>query len=148
MSQPEFKVIKQFVEEKIAFVQRSGLKLLSIEEGIVTCMMPGSGNENHIGSMYAGALFTLAEIPGGVLWMANFNMSESYPILKSFRIEFLKPAKGDIVYSVGMSSDQVTELSALCRETGKAEFELVGELKDRSGAVVAKSFGLYQLRKH
>jgi thioesterase domain-containing protein len=148
MTQPTFDVIKQFVEEKLAFVQRCGLQLISIEEGAVTCMMPGAGNENHIGTMYAGALFTLAEIPGGALWMANFNMSESYPILKSFRIDYLKPAKGDIYYSVGLSQERVSELSAECKTKGKAEFELEGELKDSKGTVVARSVGLYQLRKH
>jgi len=74
------------VEEKIDFVKRSGLKLIEAEDGYVTCLMPAKGNQNHIGAMYAGALFTLAEIPGGALWLANFDITKCYPILKSFTI--------------------------------------------------------------
>ena len=54
-----------FTEEKIDFVKRSGLKAEVLEPGRVCLRMPLQGNQNHIGSMYAGALFTLAEIPGG-----------------------------------------------------------------------------------
>jgi acyl-coenzyme A thioesterase PaaI-like protein len=144
---PDFKTIKSAVEEKIEFVKRSGLKLVSIENGFVTCMMPGKGNENHVGAMYAGALFTLAEIPGGALWMANFDIARCYPILKSFKIDYLKPAKGDIFFSAGLTPKQVEELQTLCAEKGKADFELLGELTDASGNVVAKSHGFYQIRK-
>ena len=147
MSQP-FESIKLAVEEKIAFVKRSGLQLEAIEDGTVHCLMPAKGNENHFGAMYAGALFTLAEIPGGALWLANFDIAKCYPTLKSFQINYLKPAFGDIRFSIGLDADQVETLQAQCLEHGKAEFELKGELKDAQGQVVATSLGQYQLRRH
>lgn len=58
--------------------------------------MPGAGNENHIGSMYAGALFTLAEIPGGALFLTSFDSARFYPIVKEMTLRFRRPAKGDI----------------------------------------------------
>ncbi|MFO6380284.1 thioesterase, partial [Pseudomonas aeruginosa] len=44
---------RHLTEEKIAFVQRSGLRAEVLEPGYVRLRMPGAGNENHIGSMYA-----------------------------------------------------------------------------------------------
>jgi hypothetical protein len=58
-------IIKELVERKIAFVERMGLRVMDLISGYVKLMAPLRGNENHIGSMYAGALFTLAEMPGG-----------------------------------------------------------------------------------
>ncbi|KZX78815.1 thioesterase [Oleiphilus sp. HI0009] len=136
------------VEEKIDFVKRSGLKLIEAEDGYVTCLMPAKGNQNHIGAMYAGALFTLAEIPGGALWFANFDITKCYPILKSFTIDYLKPALGDIQIRIGLSSEDIEAYQAQCMDNEKVEFELVGGLTDSQGQVVARSKGIYQLRRH
>ncbi|KZZ58593.1 thioesterase [Oleiphilus sp. HI0125] len=136
------------VEEKIDFVKRSGLKLIEAEDGYVTCLMPAKGNQNHIGAMYAGALFTLAEIPGGALWLANFDITKCYPILKSFTIDYLKPALGDIQIRIGLSSEDIEAYQAQCMDNEKVEFELVGDLTDSQGQVVARSKGIYQLRRH
>ena len=38
-------------------------------------LMPFKPNRNHLGTMYAGALFTLAEIPGGAVLISAFDMS-------------------------------------------------------------------------
>lgn len=142
---PEF--IRQSVEEKLAFVRRCGLKLIACRPGYVECLMPAEGNENHLGTMYAGALFTLAEIPGGALWLSSFDITRSYPILKSFRIDYLKPAKGDIRFSLDVPPERIATLDSECSQYGKVEFELRGDLRDKAGTVVAQSVGLYQLRR-
>lgn len=141
-------MIRLAVEEKIAFVKRTGLKLVDSEPGYVHCLMPAKGNENHIGSMYAGALFTLAEIPGGALWLSTFDISKTYPIIKSFNIEYHKPALGDITFTTRLSPDEVTRISNECMDKGKSEFTLKGELRNAEGVTVATSTGIYQLRKH
>ena len=74
--------VKDLVEKKIAFVERMGLKVLELMPGSVKLMAPLRGNENHIGSMYAGALFTLAEIPGGALVLITFDPTKCYPLIK------------------------------------------------------------------
>jgi len=142
---PDFDTIKMLVEEKIDFVKRCGLRLISAEDGYVTCLMPEKGNTNHIGSMYAGALFTLAEIPGGALWLANFDTSKCYPVLKSFQIDYLTPAIGDISVTIGLSQEEITRFQQLAAEHGKVEFTLTGELKNDKDQLVAKSTGTYQL---
>ena len=147
MKAPSQEFVRRAVEEKIAFVKRCGLKLIECEPGRVRCQMPTAGNENHIGSMYAGALFTLAEIPGGALWLSSFNISESYPLLKSFYIEYLKPAKGVISFELALSPERIQKLALQCNEQGKVDFELCGELKDEQNSTVAVTKGLYQLRK-
>lgn len=144
----DFESVKLAVEEKLAFVKRCGLRLLSAEHGQVTCEMPAKGNENHLGAMYAGAMFTLAEIPGGALWLANFDIAKCYPILKSFEIHYLKPAIGDITFTVGLTQEQIASYQNDCQTHGKVEFKLLGELKNKQCQVVATSAGTYQLRKH
>jgi acyl-coenzyme A thioesterase PaaI-like protein len=141
-------VARQFTEEQIAFVKRSNLKALVLEPGFVRLQMPLAGNQNHIGSMYAGALFTLAEIPGGALFMTSFDVTRFYPIVKEMNLRFRRPAKGDICVEARLSAEQIEQLQNEAQANGKADYLLELELTDASGEIVALSRGLYQLRKH
>jgi acyl-coenzyme A thioesterase PaaI-like protein len=138
--------VKELVEKKIAFVERMGLKVLKLIPGFVKLMAPLRGNENHIGGMYAGALFTLAEIPGGALILTTFDPTKCYPLIKELTIKFLRAAQSDITTEISLSQEEVDRIADEIFHNGKAEFVLHGELKDGSGTVVATSQGLYQLR--
>jgi len=140
-------MMKSFLETKIAFVQRMGLKVLELERGRVKLSAPLSGNENHIGTMYAGALFTLAEIPGGALFLSTFDASKYYPIVKEVNIRFRRPVTTDATIEIRLPEDIVQRIQAEVEEQGKADFVLEGEIRDRHGEVSALSRGVYQLRK-
>ena len=56
--------MKLLAAKGIGFVRRSGMRIEVFERGHVRCSMPLRKNKNHIGTMYVGALFTLAEMPG------------------------------------------------------------------------------------
>ena len=139
-------LVRQLTEEQIAFVQRSGLKAEVLEVGHVRLLMPLAGNQNHIGSMYAGALFTLAEIPGGALFLTSFDAQRFYPIVKEMNLRFRRPASGDIWVEACLTAEEIQQLQKQATELGKAEYVLQLQLTDESGEVVAESRGLYQLR--
>ncbi len=141
-------IARQFTEDKIAFVKRMNLKAEVLEPGFVRLRVPLAGNENHIGSMYAGALFTLAEIPGGALFLTSFDASQFYPIVKEMNLRFRRPATGDIVVEARLSAEEIERLQSEAQANGKAEYVLELQLTDGSGEVVALSRGIYQLRKH
>lgn len=142
----DLEVARHALEKGIKFVENTGLKVLDLRRGYVKCLMPFAGNGNHIGTMYAGALFTLAEIPGGALFLSSFDASRLFPIVKALDLQFLKPATSDITIEIGLDEAQIGALAAEAEAKGKAEFILDGELKAADGTVVAKSHGVYQLR--
>ena len=117
-------LIRQLTEEQIAFVKRSGLKAELLEPGHVRLCMPLAGNQNHIGSMYAGALFTLAEIPGGALFLTSFDAQRFYPIVKEMNLRFRRPATGDIRVEARLNVAEVMRLQKQVTEQGKAEYVL------------------------
>ena len=140
-------MLKQLLEEKIDFVKRMGLKAEVLERGHVELLAPAAGNQNHIGSMYAGALFTLAEIPGGALFLTSFNTQRFYPVLKGMNVDFKRPALGDIRVTASLSDAEIQRIEQQAATDGKAPYTLILELKDAQGAVVAISQGQYQLRQ-
>ncbi len=136
----------RLLETGIAFVERSGLKVEALDRGRVVCRMPFDGNGNHIGTMYAGALFTCAEIPGGALFLSTFDPQKCFPIVKSLDLKFLKPATSDVRIEVLLSEESIHRINTDLAANGKAEFVLEGDLVDMQGTVVAHSHGVYQLR--
>ncbi|MDM8348396.1 YiiD C-terminal domain-containing protein [Pseudomonas sp. sp1636] len=139
-------IARQLTEEQIAFVKRSGLRAEVLEPGHVRLCMPLAGNQNHIGSMYAGALFTLAEIPGGALFLTSFDSQRFYPVIKEMNLRFRRPAMGDIQVEARLDAGQIERLQSEAHSQGKADYLLQLQLTDASGEVVAESRGLYQLR--
>lgn len=134
------------MERPFAFVERTGLQAIELRPRYVKLGMPLKGNENHIGIMYAGALFTLAEVPGGALYLTTFDVSRYYPIVKEMSIRFRRPAATDITVALSISEKRVQAIQKEAAENGKAEYTLETELKDTAGTVVALGKGVYQLR--
>ena len=139
--------IKAFIETPFPFLERIGLRADVLERGRVRLAVPLEGSGNHIGSMYAGALFTLAEVPGGALYLTSFDTDRFYPVVKEMTIRFLRPATSDATVEVTLGEDAIAAVEAEAAAHGKAEYVLEGEIRDTAGQVVAASRGVYQLRQ-
>lgn len=129
----------------VPWASRNKFKVISMERGKITAKISLKGNKNHFGAMYAGALFTVAEIPGGVVALLNFDQ-KFYPILKEQRVEFKKVAKSDITVRFELSDQELDRIEREAEEMGRSEFTLEGELTDQDGEVVAMSYATYQVR--
>ena len=143
----DFETVRCMSTGAVPFAERAGVDLVEFERGRVKMKIPFQGNQNHIGIMYAGALFTLAEIPGGALFLTSFDVERFYPIVKSLNLRFLRPATGDIRVEARLGEATRTQLQRDAETTGKAEFTLELQLLDDNAAVVAESVGIYQLRR-
>ncbi len=139
--------LRNFVEKGIPCIERMGLKVREMAPRRASLLAPLKGNENHIGTMYAGIQFTLAEIPGGILFLTTFDVSKYIPIVKNLNISFIRPATTDITIDLELSQEEVDRVNAELEEKGKSDFILNGELKDTQGTVVAKTAATYQIRK-
>jgi len=138
---------KPLVEGGISCVKRMGVEVLEMAPRRVTLRMPLAGNENHIGIMYAGILFTAAEIPGGAIFLTTFDRSKYVPIIKGMEIRFRRPATTDVTITVEISPEEVDRINRELDAVGKSDFILNGEIKDANGVVVCESKGIYQIRK-
>jgi len=138
---------KAFIEKPFAFVERIGLQALIMEPRHVKLGLPLEGNSNHIGSIYAGALFTVAELPGGALFLTTFDVERFYPVLKDMTIRFRRPAFTDVTVEVALPVAEAERIAAEAETHGKAEFILNTAVRDADDRVVAETEGVYQLRK-
>ncbi len=125
------------------FVERAGLELLHLERGRAVVRLPFEPNINHVGMVYAGALFTAAEIPGGVLFASAFDVSRFYPIVGDMSIRFLRPAMTAVTVDARMSADEIDRVAAELEGHGKAKYVLDQEILDEAGILVATTSAVY-----
>ena len=132
----------------IEFVKRAGIEVEEIEPGRCVLSMPAEPNINHFGTVYAGAIYTLGEVPGGILFFATFDGERYFPLVKSSQIRYRAPGRGRLFVEATISEEEVTRLEAEADEHGKADWEFELEITDEEGTVVAAMTSQYQMRTH
>lgn len=141
-------IMNAAIEHTIPIAHKMGLKGEEIRRGFAATSVPIEGNGNHFGVMYAGVLFTVAEVLGGAIAIATFDNSAFYPLVKDVQITFKKPAKTAVKATASMSDDEIARVTEEAAANGKSDYILEAEVTDADGVVVATTKGLYQLRAH
>ena len=139
--------IKSASDKTFPFVERCEVQTLDVDRGYCKMLMPFKPNINHVGIMYAGALYTIAELPGGTIYLTSFDTKKYYPIVKDMSIRFRRQAKTDVTVEDRVSEEEIERIQAEAEANGKCDFEWDVEIKDASGEVVALTHNVYQLRK-
>ena len=132
----------------IPLVHRMGVTAVELGPGIAVCRIPLAGNGNHVGTLYAGALFTVAEVLGGAICLPSFDLARFYPVVRAVTIDFRRPARTDVTASALLDAATIDRVRTEAEAEGKSTFVLTAELTDTGGVVVATTEGTYQLRKH
>jgi len=141
------KELVNYLEKAIKIIEKMGMRILDFQKYSVKIILPKEQNINHIGTVYAGSLFSLADYAGGVLFFATFDMKKYYPILREVTITFKKPGTTDITCEASMSPAQAEQMKSITDETGKADWVLDLELKDEKGDICSIVHGIFQMRK-
>ena len=132
----------------IPFVDRTGIRVDEVGTGRCVLSMDPGPNINHFGTVYAGAIYTLGEVPGAVLFFSAFDAERFFPLVKSSQIRYVAPARGRLWVEATISADEVARLRTEADEHGKADWELQLDITDEDGTVVAEMTSRYQMRTH
>ena len=143
----EHKELVNYLEKAIKIIEKMGMRILDFRKNAVKIILPKEPNVNHIGTVYAGSLFSLADYAGGVLFFATFDGKKYYPLLKEVTIAFKKPATTDITVEASMPPAQAEQIKNITDDTGKADWVLDLELKDEKGDICCIVHGIFQMRK-
>jgi len=143
----EYKNLVGYLEKTIKIIEKMGIRIVDFKRGFVKIMLPREPNVNHIGTVYAGSLFSLADYAGGVLFFASFDHKKYFPIVKEVTINFKKPATTDVTVEAAMDPELIEQLKKTADEGGKADWVMNLELKDEQGNICCLVSGNFQMRK-
>ena len=107
-------------------------------DGDALALRDADALHNHVGTVHAGALFTLGEAASGVAIARNVAaaLGGAMPVTRSASIAYRKPARGRIRARAGLA-EAVEEVSARLKRDGKASFDVNVVLEDEAGVEVA-----------
>jgi acyl-coenzyme A thioesterase PaaI-like protein len=136
------------MEATIPTAHQMGIKVVEARPGHAAATVPMEGNTNHLGVVYAGVEFTVAEILGGVIALSTFGSTKYFPLVKHVDISFVGLAKSELRAEATIDEETIARVETEAAANGKADFTLDAVVKDVDGQVVATTHGLYQLRAH
>ncbi|HET6876079.1 MAG TPA: YiiD C-terminal domain-containing protein [Jatrophihabitans sp.] len=134
------------LEQLVPRAHQMGVRFLQLQPGAVRAEVPAEGNGNHFGVVYAGVIFTVAEVLGGAMHFASFDASSHYPLVRHVDIDFLAPGRSRLVASATLPAEEIDRIRATAGTGTKVDFVLHAEVVGDDGTVVARTRGDYQLR--
>lgn len=138
-------VLNRLIAASVPFTRRNGFSVVELRSGYLRAQLSKKGNRNHLGTVYAGAQYLLAEIPFGALSLVEFG-GRLIPVLKDLHIFYDAPAKTDLEVELILEPERKAQIEKDVAEKGKAELILELHLKDKKGEVVSRAFANYQVR--
>jgi thioesterase domain-containing protein len=134
------------MKSTIPIAHKMGVQVVEARPGFAATTVPAEGNRNHFGVIYAGVLFTVAEVLGGIIPMITFDTAKYFPLVKTLDIQFVAMAKSDVRAEASLDDETIARIEAEAAEQGKADFTLEAVVTDADGQTVATTRGRYQLR--
>lgn len=135
----------------VPILEAMGIRVVEARPGFAAAELPPGPNVNHFGVTYAGSLFSVAEMLGGVLSLVTFDLEGELagfvPIVKESTIRFRRPALGVVRAAVALPDHEVARVRREALASGRGEFVLEAVLTDAQGEVVASTTGTYQVRR-
>ena len=135
------------LEGIVPIVNTMGLRILDMWDRHAKILLPFEPNINHIGTMYAGSLFTAGEFIGGVMYIASFDYDRFYPIVKAINIQFRRPAKTYVTVEKTLSTEEIDAIQREADAKGKADWKMDLEIKNQDGKVCCLLQGTWQILK-
>ncbi len=130
---------------KIQYLNQAGLVVDKMEQRhIVTHLPVDPLHMNHVGIVYAGSYFMLAEATGASLLKCTYG-SKYVAIIKSANLDYLRPAKTDLVVDISMTEEEAEERIAYVKANGKGRYPMEIPVMDSTGELCAKVNVVYYL---
>lgn len=135
-----YDMIKQHLDAAVPFARHVGVELLEIGDGTASAALEQREEvSNHIQSMHAGAMFTLAEAASGAALAGAFGPAilQLRPVAKTADIAFRKVALGRLI-AQAHATETGDRLMATIEEAGKVAFDVKVDVRDAAGDTVVE----------
>jgi uncharacterized protein (TIGR00369 family) len=131
--------IKSHLQNSVPFAAHVGIRILSVESGTAEAALDERREvTNHIATIHAGALFTLAEAASGAAMAGALApmLMQVRPVAATGAIAYLKPARGNLVARARVTRPSDLLLGEL-EASGKTEFGVAVTIHDAAEVEVA-----------
>lgn len=144
-SSPHLVDLTAKIRQMVPLLETMQLEIVEASEGRAATRIPFEPNRNHLGGVWGGALFGVAEVVGGVLVMTSFP-GGLLLLARDLRIRYLKPTQSDVTASTTMTPGELADVLARLEEHGRTDFTVDITLTDVDGLVTGRVEATYYAR--
>ena len=120
----------------LPFGQLIGLERTPPDGDFLMALPDGPQYHNHLGTVHAGALLTLAESASGEFLLRRFGLPPGLvPVVRRLEARFRRPARGRVAARASAEAADLARLTADLAAKGRALVRVAVEVVDEGQAV-------------
>lgn len=101
---------------------------------------------NHVGSIHAGALFTLGETCAGLVIIRNFPFKNFRPLMSDVRVSYTKQARGTVTGECLIAPEAITAMHQTLQSGEIPTLEAVTNIYNAAREIVATTTTTWQVK--
>ena len=103
---------------------------------------------NHVGTMHAGAQFSLIEAASGAAVSSAFLdlLGRATPLAQGAEVTYRRPAKGDVVADAVLSPEEIARVRSDLDAHGRARFDVAVSVTDAHGTLATEATMRWYIR--
>jgi uncharacterized protein (TIGR00369 family) len=144
-----YDMIKDHMAKSIPYADETGAEVVDIRsDGAEARLTKTEKVGNHIGTVHAGAIFTLGETASGAAMSGLLadKVLELRPVAAEASIQYLKTAKTDLI-AYGKASIPAEQALAAIETDGKVQFDVGVSIRDADDVEVATMTVAWHVKK-
>jgi uncharacterized protein (TIGR00369 family) len=137
---PDFDTLRTRLAAAVPFARHAGVEITGVADGSATAQLVQADQfSNHIGSVHAGALFTLGETASGAAMVGAFAdmATRIRPLATAANITYLKLGRGTLA-ARARTDMPGEELRKRLEADGVAAFEVHVDVQDERERMIAQ----------
>ena len=104
------------------------------------------GVRNHVGSIHAGALFTLGETCAGLVIVRNFPFGQYRPLMSDVKVNYSKQARGDVVGKCTIAPDVIARMKEDVAGGEVPFVDVLTEISNQDGEIICTVTTTWQVK--
>ena len=139
--------VTKLMQSTVPMLGSMGLEAVVVEPRHVRTRLPFSAvNGNHIGTVYAGVLFSLLEASGGALVLVSLDVSRWIPVIVEGTIRYLRPVSGSVDCDLSLTERDVEAVHAALDADPKYRWTFQASAVAEDGRVACEADFVYRFR--
>lgn len=135
--------------ERMPYNAMLGVRIVEMEGGRARgelASRPEVGN--HVGTMHAGAQFSLLEAVSGAAVSSAFLdlLGRATPLAQGCELTYRRPARGDVVAEAALDPDEIERVRLELDSQGRAHFDVAVAVTDSQGTLATEAVMRWYIR--
>lgn len=140
-------VVRTVLHSNVQMLGEMGMDVLEVEARHVRTRLPfAPRNGNHIGTVYAGVLFSFLEATGGALVLVSFDVSRWIPVIVEGTIRYARPVTSAIECDLSLGESERDGVHTMLEGDPKASWTLAASAVDEEGRTACAADLVYRFR--